>query len=47
MNVTRRTLFESKTLHIGLFAARDVSEKCGEVERQSCNVLVLPFSGVF
>jgi AraC-like DNA-binding protein len=24
-----------------------VSEKCGEVERQSCNVVVLPFSGVF
>ena len=47
MNVTRQTLFESKTLQIGLFEARDVSEKCGKVERQSCNVVVLPFSGVF
>jgi AraC family transcriptional regulator len=47
MNITRRTLFESKTLRIGLFEARDVSEKCGEVERQSCNVVVLPFSGLF
>jgi AraC-like DNA-binding protein len=47
MKVTRRTLFESKMLQIGLFEARNVSEKCGEVERQSCNVVVLPFSGVF
>jgi AraC family transcriptional regulator len=47
MNVTRRTLFESETLQIGLFEARHVSEKCGDVERQSRNVVVLPFSGLF
>jgi AraC family transcriptional regulator len=47
VTVTRRTLFESKTLQIGFFEARDVSEKCGEVERQSRNVVVLPLSGLF
>jgi len=47
MNVTRRALFESKTLQIGLFEARDVPEKCGEIERQSRNVIVLPYSGLF
>lgn len=47
MNVTRRTLFESTTLQIGLFAARNVSDRCGDVERQSRNIVVLPFSGVF
>ena len=34
-------------LQIGLFEARNVSEKCGDVERQSRNVVVLPFSGLF
>jgi AraC-like DNA-binding protein len=47
MNVTRRTLFEGKTLQIGLFEARDVPEQCGEVEWQSRNVVVLPYSGLF
>ena len=47
MKVTRRTLFESNTLQIGLFEARDVSENCGEVERQSSNVVVLPLRGLF
>jgi AraC family transcriptional regulator len=47
MNVTRRTLFDSETLQIGLFEARHVFEKCGDVERQSRNVVVLPFSGLF
>ena len=47
MEITRRTLFESETLHIGMAEARPVSEACGEVERQSSNVMVLPFSGVF
>jgi len=47
MKVTRRTLFESNTLRIGLFEARNVPEKCGEIERQSSNVVVLPFSGLF
>jgi AraC family transcriptional regulator len=47
MNVTRRTLFESKKLQIGLFEARDVPVQCGEIERQSRNVVVLPYSGLF
>jgi hypothetical protein len=47
VEITRRTLFESETLHIGVAEARPVSEACGEVERQSSNVMVLPFSGVF
>jgi len=47
MDVTRRTLFESKTLLIGLFEARNVSDKVCDVERQDSNVIVLPFSGVF
>jgi len=47
MKVTRKTLFESNALQIGLFEARDVSAKCGEIERQSSNVVVLPFSGLF
>jgi AraC-like DNA-binding protein len=47
MNVTRRALFESETLQIGLFEARDVSEQCGEIEQQSRNVVVLPCSGLF
>jgi AraC family transcriptional regulator len=47
MNVTRRTLFEREALQIGLFEAHNVSEKCGDVERQSRNVVVLPFSGLF
>ena len=47
MDITRRTLFESKTLLIGLFEARNVSNKIGDVERQDANVVVLPFSGVF
>jgi len=47
MRVTRRSLFESDTLQIGLFEARPVSDACGDVERQMSNVVVLPFSGVF
>jgi AraC family transcriptional regulator len=47
MNVTRQTLFESKSIDIDLFEARDVSERCGDVERQSRNVVVLPLSGLF
>jgi AraC family transcriptional regulator len=47
VNVTRRTLFESEALQIGLFEARPVSDACGDVERQSSNVVVLPVSGVF
>jgi AraC-like DNA-binding protein len=47
MHVTRRSLFESETLQIGLFQARPTSDACGEVEWQKSNVIVLPFSGVF
>jgi len=47
VDVTRKTLFESATLQIGAFAARPVSDACGEVEWQRSNVVVLPLSGVF
>ena len=47
VKATRRTLFESETLQIGLFEAHPVSDACGDVERQSSNVVVLPVSGVF
>lgn len=47
MDVIRRTIFESETLQIGVFAARPTSDACGDVERQNSNVVVLPVSGVF
>ena len=47
MEISRKTLFESKTLQIGLFEARDVTDTCGDVERQTENAIVLPLSGVF
>jgi hypothetical protein len=47
VDIIRRTLFASDTLDIGLFAARPVSDACGEVERQGSHVVVLPVSGVF
>ena len=47
MAIKRRTLFENETLQIGLFEARPVSDACGDVEQQSLNAVVLPFSGVF
>jgi len=47
VEVIRKTLFDSETLQIGLFEARPVSDACGDVERQSLNVVVLPVSGVF
>jgi AraC-like DNA-binding protein len=47
VEVTRKTLFESDTLQIGLFGARPANDACGEVERQDRHVVVLPFSGVF
>jgi AraC family transcriptional regulator len=47
MSVTRKSLFESETLQIGLFAARPKSDACGDVERQTSNVVVLPLRGVF
>jgi AraC family transcriptional regulator len=47
MPVSRRPLFESETLQIGVFEARPESDACGDIERQKSNVVVLPFSGVF
>jgi hypothetical protein len=47
MRVTRRSLFESDALQIGLFEARPLSDACGDVEWQKSNVVVLPFSRVF
>src|SRR5262249_43511908 len=46
-SVVRRALFESDAIAIGSFAARPVSDACGDVERQSQNAVVLPFAGVF
>ncbi|MEZ5822468.1 MAG: AraC family transcriptional regulator [Xanthobacteraceae bacterium] len=47
MQVTRQSLFDSAMLQIGLFEARGVSDRCGDVERQDRNALVLPLAGVF
>jgi AraC family transcriptional regulator len=47
VQVTRKTLAKSDTLHIGLFEARPASDACGDVERQDSNVVVLPLAGVF
>ena len=47
MEISRKTLFESPTLQIGLFEARPRSDACGDVERQDLNALALPLSGVF
>jgi AraC family transcriptional regulator len=47
VEIIRRTLFERETLAIAVVKARPLSDACGEVERQSANVVVLPFSGVF
>jgi AraC family transcriptional regulator len=45
--IARKALFESTTLQIGLFEARGVSDRCGDVERQDRNAVVLPLAGVF
>jgi AraC family transcriptional regulator len=47
VDIIRKTLFAGDTLHIGVFAARPMSDTCGEVERQGSHVMVLPVSGVF
>jgi AraC-like DNA-binding protein len=47
VEVTRKNLFESRILQIGLFEGRPVSDACGEIERQSLNAVVLPLSGLF
>jgi AraC-like DNA-binding protein len=45
--IVRRTLFTSALLRVGHVVARPSSPECGEIERQSSNVLVLPLAGVF
>src|SRR5215471_8746788 len=47
VEVVRKALFASERLQIGSFQARPTSEACGDVERQTCNAIVLPVSGVF
>ena len=47
MEISRKTLFESETLEIGLFEARPTSDACGDVKRQNLNAIALPISGVF
>jgi AraC family transcriptional regulator len=47
VEISRKTLFESRTLQIGLFEARGASDRCGDVERQDRNAVVLPLAGVF
>ena len=47
VEISRKTLFESATLQIGLFEARRRADACGDVERQDQNAIVLPISGVF
>src|SRR6266702_542927 len=47
LEISRKTLFESATLQIGLFEARPASDACGDVERQKLNAIALPISGVF
>src|SRR2546423_1551550 len=47
LEISRKTLFESATLQIGLFEARPVSDACGDVERQKLNAIALPISGGF
>jgi AraC family transcriptional regulator len=47
VDVIRQTLFDSKTLTIDQFETRPDSDACGDVERQTAHVVVLPFSGVF
>ena len=47
VEVARRTLFDGTTLRIGAVDTRPTSDACDDVEWQSTNVVVLPFSGVF
>ena len=47
MEVIRKTLFENGSLQIGSVDTRPLSDTCGDVERQSLNVVVLPLSGLF
>jgi hypothetical protein len=46
-SIIRRMLFESDEIQIDLFEANPGSDRCGDVERQSLNAVVLPLAGVF
>jgi AraC family transcriptional regulator len=45
--IVRSTLFDGKLLGVGHVVARPSSSVCGDIERQSLNILVLPIAGVF
>lgn len=45
--MTRRTLFEGELLRIGHVVARPPASGAEPLERQDCNVLVLPLAGLF
>jgi len=47
VKINRKSLFANDALQIGLFESRPSSDACGDIERQSLNAIVLPFSGVF
>jgi AraC-like DNA-binding protein len=47
LDIRRKKLFENERPQIGAFEARPTTDACGEVERQSLNAIVLPFSGLF
>jgi AraC-like DNA-binding protein len=47
VDIRRKVLFESERLQIGFFAATNVSDQCGDVERQDRNLVVLPLAGLF
>jgi AraC family transcriptional regulator len=47
MGIIRQSLFKTENLQIWLVEALNVSDKCGDVERQDQNSIVLPLSGIF
>lgn len=47
LDIRRKKLFENERLTIGVFESRPTHDACGEVERQTLNAMVLPFSGLF
>ena len=47
VDIRRKKLFDNERLEIGVFEARPTTDACSEVERQSLNAIVLPFSGLF
>jgi len=47
LDIRRKKLFANEMLEIAVFEVRPTSDACGEVERQTLNAMVLPFSGLF